>query len=61
MRREILLGERNWELLTVGECILGRCMVRCADPLLLGDCMGREILLGERNWETIDCKRVHSV
>ena len=48
------------KLLTAGECILGSCMVRGADPMLLGDCMGREILLGERNWETIECKRIHS-
>jgi len=37
MGREILVGERNWEQLTVGECILGSCIVRCADLMLLGD------------------------
>jgi len=45
--------------LTVGECIVGSCMVNGADWMLLGNSMGREILVCERNWEIVDCRRVH--
>ena len=45
--------------LTVGECIVGSCMVSGADSMLLGDLMGRELFVGERNWETFDCRTVH--
>jgi len=45
---------------TDGVCIVGSCMVSCADWMLLGDLKGREILVGERNWKTVDCMIVHS-
>jgi len=37
MGREILVGERNWEIFYAGECIEGSCMMSVADWMLLGD------------------------
>jgi len=37
MGREILVGERNWETVTVGECIVGSCMLSGAEWMVLGD------------------------
>jgi len=37
------------KLLTVGQCIVGSCMVSGAELILLWDSMGRELLVSERN------------